>query len=63
MNRRMNMRNVREILSLVHEGNLSNRQIAKSCNCSPTTVTAIIERKSERVQPEPDIFFPNLLGY
>lgn len=38
------MRSIKEILRLVHEGNLSIRQIAKSCNCSPTTITAIIER-------------------
>lgn len=44
MNRRINMRSIKEILRLVHEGNLSIRQIAKSCNCSPTTITAIIER-------------------
>ncbi|MDK2901871.1 MAG: hypothetical protein PWR14_775 [Thermosediminibacterales bacterium] len=50
------MRNVREILRLVHEGNLSNRQIAKSCNCSPTTVTAIIERyKNTDLPPWPEI--------
>lgn len=44
MNRRMNMRNVREVLRLVNEGKLSLRQIARSCQCSPTTVAAITER-------------------
>ena len=38
------MRNVREVLRLVNEGELSIRQIARSCQCSPTTVTAIKER-------------------
>lgn len=44
MNRRVNMKNVREIIRLIQEGNLSNRQIAQSCRCSPTTVAAIKER-------------------
>ena len=44
MNRRMDMHNVREVLRLVNEGKLSTRQIARSCQCSPTTVAAIAER-------------------
>jgi transposase len=44
MNRRISMKNIKEILRLVNENNLSTRQIAKSCGCSPSTVTAIIER-------------------
>ena len=38
------MQNIREILRLINQGTLSNRQIAKSCHCSPTTIGAIIER-------------------
>jgi transposase len=38
------MNNLREILRLIHEGQLSNRQIAKSCHCSPTTVGAMVGR-------------------
>ena len=48
MNRRLTMIKLREILRLIHEGQLSNRQIAKSCHCSPTTVGAIIERYQDR---------------
>jgi len=44
MPRRMSMKNIKEILRLASDGNLSVRQIAKSCNCSPTTVSAVIER-------------------
>jgi DNA-binding NarL/FixJ family response regulator len=42
------MTNLREILRLIHEGKLSNRQIAQSCHCSPTTVGAIVERYKEK---------------
>lgn len=49
------MTNLREILRLIHEGKLSNRQIAKSCHCSPTTVGAIIERYKEKNLSWPDI--------
>ncbi len=44
MARRMSMKNIKEILRLASDGSLSVRQIAKSCNCSPTTVSAVIER-------------------
>jgi len=44
MARRMSMKNIKEILRLASDGNLSVRQIAKSCNCSPTTVSALLER-------------------
>ena len=42
------MQNVREILRLIREDNLSNRQIAQSCHCSPTTIGAIIDRYKEK---------------
>jgi transposase len=38
------MKNIKEILRLASAGTFSARQIAKSCNCSPSTVTAILER-------------------
>lgn len=38
------MKNIKEILRLASEGGLSARQIARSCNCSPSTVTAVLER-------------------
>ena len=44
MARRMSMKNIKEILRLASDGNLSVRQIAKSCNCTPTTVSAVIYR-------------------
>jgi DNA-binding Lrp family transcriptional regulator len=44
MVRRMSMKNIKEILRLASDGNLSIRQIAKSCKCSPTTVSAVIDR-------------------
>jgi hypothetical protein len=44
MARRMSMKNIKEILRLASDGSLSVRQISKSCNCSPTTVSAVIER-------------------
>lgn len=50
-----NMQNVREILRLVNEGKLSHRQIAKSFNCSPSTVSAIIERSQKQ-----DLAWPEL---
>lgn len=49
------MQNIREILRLIHEGNLSNRQIAKSCHCSPTTIGAIIDRYKEKNLTWPEI--------
>ena len=55
MNRRLPMTNIREILRLIHEGNLSNRQIAKSCHCSPTTIGAIIDRYKEKKLTWPEI--------
>jgi transposase len=38
------MRNIKEILRLVSEGNLSIRQIARTCNCSHSTVLSILGR-------------------
>lgn len=38
------MRNIREILRLKHENNLSNRQIAKSIGCSKDAVSIIVGR-------------------
>jgi len=49
------MTNIREILRLIHEGNLSNRQIAKSCHCSPTTIGAIIDRYKEKNLTWPEV--------
>jgi hypothetical protein len=40
MNRRIPVKKIKEILKLVNENNQSIRQIAKSCSCSPSTVTA-----------------------
>ena len=40
------MKNIKEILRLASTGSFSVRQIAKSCNCSPSTVTAVLERAS-----------------
>lgn len=53
MARRMSMKNTKEILRLASGGNLSVRQIAKSCNCSPSTVSAVIGRaKSAGLAPD-----------
>lgn len=49
------MQTIREILRLIHEGNLSNRQIAKSCHCSPTTIGAIIARYQEKNLTWPEV--------
>lgn len=49
------MQNIREILRLIQEGNLSNRQIAKSCHCSPTTIEAIIARYQENQLTWPEV--------
>lgn len=49
------MQNIREVLRLIQEGKLSNRQIAKSCQCSPTTVGAIIDRYKEKKLTWPEI--------
>lgn len=38
------MRNIKEILRLKSEGNLSIRQIAKACSCSHSTVLSILGR-------------------
>ena len=38
------MKNIKEILRLASAGDYSARQIAKSCNCSPSTVTAVLDR-------------------
>ena len=38
------MKNIKEILRLSSRGTLSDRQIAKSCGCSPSTVAAVLER-------------------
>lgn len=38
------MKNIKEILRLASAGTFSARQIAKSCNCSPSTVSAVLER-------------------
>lgn len=40
------MRQIKEILRLKNK-NLSNRQIAKACNISPTTIEKYIERIKE----------------
>ena len=42
--RRISVKNIKEILRLASTGSFSARQIAKSCNCSPSTVTAVLER-------------------
>ena len=53
MARRMSMKNIKEILRLASNGNLSIRQIAQSCNCSPSTVSALLERaKSAGLAPD-----------
>ncbi len=49
------MINIREILRLIHEGKLSNRQIAQSCHCSPTTVGAIVDRYKEKNLSWPEV--------
>jgi transposase len=49
------MQNVREIIRLIHEGNLSNREIAKSCHCSPTTVGVIASRYKEKNLTWPEV--------
>ena len=41
--RRLTLRQIKEILRLKRKG-LTNRQIAKICNISPTTVEKYIER-------------------
>ena len=38
------MKNIKEILRLSSRGTLSDRQIAKSCGCSPSTVATVLER-------------------
>jgi len=38
------MKNIKEILRLSSLGTFSDRQIAKSCGCSPSTVAAIVSR-------------------
>ena len=53
--RRISMKNIKEILRLASTGSFSARQIAKSCNCSPSTVAAVLERANnaelEKVWP------------
>lgn len=44
MARRMSMKNIKEILRLASLGTLSDRQIAQSCRCSPSTVAAVLQR-------------------
>lgn len=44
MARRLSMKNIKEILRLASDGYLSVRQMAKSCSCSPSTVSAVLER-------------------
>lgn len=44
MPRRLEMKQIKEILRLASLGTLSDRQIARSCNCSPSTVSAVLER-------------------
>lgn len=51
MNRRIPVKKIKEILKLVNENSLSIRQIAKSCSCSPSTVTTIIERYEDTKLP------------
>ena len=41
------MKNIKEILRLYSLGTLSDRQIAKSCRCSPSTVAAVLQRVRE----------------
>ena len=38
------MKNIKEILRLASLGTLSDRQIAQSCRCSPSTVAAVLQR-------------------
>ena len=38
------MKNIKEILRLASLGPLSDRQIAQSCRCSPSTVAAVLQR-------------------
>src|SRR5690554_5518867 len=42
--RRMSVRKILEILKLKWQDGLSNRQIAVSCNVSPSTVSDLIQR-------------------
>lgn len=53
------MINIREISRLIQEGKLSNRQIARSCHCWPTTVGTIIARYNEKNLSWPDILLMN----
>ena len=46
-NRRKNMRYTREVLRLHFECNLGKREIARCCNISPTTASAIVARAEE----------------
>ncbi len=41
------MKNIKEILRLASLGTLSDRQIAQSCRCSPSTVAAVLQRARE----------------
>ena len=49
------MKNIKEILRLASTGSFSARQIAKSCGCSPSTVTAVLER-ANNAELEKEIF-------
>lgn len=55
MNRRLTMINIREILRLIHEGKLGNRQIAQSCHCCQATIGAIIDRYKEKNLSRPEV--------
>ena len=42
--RRISVRKIREILKLKWHDGLSNRQVATSCNISPSTVSDLVQR-------------------
>ena len=42
------MKNIKEILRLSSRGTLSDRQIAKSCGCSPSTVVAAVLERARK---------------
>jgi transposase len=44
LNRSVTMQNVRQILKLHYENEMSNRKIAKICSCSKTTVAEVLAR-------------------
>lgn len=53
---RLSMRKIKEILRLKHQHHLTNRQIARSCNVSKSTVADYLERaeRAKLIWPLPD---------